>query len=399
MVPICVIAPEGTVVNPVLPAACGARGVIGYRVYDAIMRALAQIVPERVVAAGEGGPTLVALGGYDEAPTAVPHDGGNRRRLGRARDARRARGRLQSRLPTSRTNRSSCSRASFRSRSCSTASSPTPAAPVSAAAGSPTSASTACRTERATLTIRSDRRFHPPYGLAGGLPGAPSRNTLIVDGTERDVPPMPMDGAVPRTRRPLPPPLRGRRRLWLAVCPRSAGGAGGRARREGQRRGGARAVRGRPSTGRRGAWTRRRPAPCGSVRDDRRRDPERPRRRRVGSPRRSSPTSGSPATGSSRSARRPRRPWRSTPPGSTSPRASSTSTATPTTRCSSTRGRSARSTRASRPRSSATAGTGASRSATRSSRSARSTGTRRRSRSRGATRRATSSGSRRRGRR
>ena len=49
------------------------------------------------------------------------------------------------------------------------------------------------RTERATLTIRSDRRFHPPYGLAGGLPGAPSRNTLIVNGTERDVPPMPMN--------------------------------------------------------------------------------------------------------------------------------------------------------------------------------------------------------------
>ena len=66
MVPIRVRAPEGTVVNPVLPAACGARGVIGYRVYDAIMGALAPIVPDRVLAAGEGGPTLIALGGYDE---------------------------------------------------------------------------------------------------------------------------------------------------------------------------------------------------------------------------------------------------------------------------------------------------------------------------------------------
>ena len=34
-------APGGTIVNPVLPAACGARGVIGYRVFDAIMGALA----------------------------------------------------------------------------------------------------------------------------------------------------------------------------------------------------------------------------------------------------------------------------------------------------------------------------------------------------------------------
>ena len=65
MAPIRVHAPEGTVVNPVLPAACGARGVIGYRVYDAIMGALAPIVPERVLAAGEGGPTLIAWGGYD----------------------------------------------------------------------------------------------------------------------------------------------------------------------------------------------------------------------------------------------------------------------------------------------------------------------------------------------
>ena len=47
------------------------------------------------------------------------------------------------------------------------------------------------RTERATLTIRSDRRFHPPYGLEGGSPGRPSRNTIVDDGGA-DVPPMPM---------------------------------------------------------------------------------------------------------------------------------------------------------------------------------------------------------------
>ena len=47
-----------------LPAACGARGVVGYRVFDAIMGALAQVVPERAIAAGEGGPSLIAIGGY-----------------------------------------------------------------------------------------------------------------------------------------------------------------------------------------------------------------------------------------------------------------------------------------------------------------------------------------------
>ena len=50
MRPIRIKAPGGTMVNPVLPAACGARGVIGYRVYDAVMGALAQVVPERVIA-------------------------------------------------------------------------------------------------------------------------------------------------------------------------------------------------------------------------------------------------------------------------------------------------------------------------------------------------------------
>ncbi|MEA2246243.1 MAG: N-methylhydantoinase, partial [Solirubrobacteraceae bacterium] len=64
MRPIRIHAPAGTVVNPLLPAACGARGVIGYRVYDAIMGALAQAVPDRVIAPGEGGPSLISIGGY-----------------------------------------------------------------------------------------------------------------------------------------------------------------------------------------------------------------------------------------------------------------------------------------------------------------------------------------------
>ena len=32
--------------------------------------------------------------------------------------------------------------------------------------------------ERATFQLRSDRRRHPPYGLARGKPGAPSNNLL-----------------------------------------------------------------------------------------------------------------------------------------------------------------------------------------------------------------------------
>ena len=64
--PITVRAPEGCLVNPRYPAACGARGVVGYRVFDAIMQALAQVVPERAIGGSEGGPYLLAGGGMHE---------------------------------------------------------------------------------------------------------------------------------------------------------------------------------------------------------------------------------------------------------------------------------------------------------------------------------------------
>jgi N-methylhydantoinase B len=60
-----VAAPKGSIVNPELPAAVAARALTGYRVVDTVMGALAQIAPERVVAAGEGGNTVVCFGGYD----------------------------------------------------------------------------------------------------------------------------------------------------------------------------------------------------------------------------------------------------------------------------------------------------------------------------------------------
>ena len=110
MVPIRINAPAGTVVNPVLPAACGARGVIGYRVYDAIMGALAPIVPDRVIAAGEGGPTLIAWGGYDSMETTKArfgHHRGARRQLGRPLEPSTGSRASPTRWPTSATSRSS----------------------------------------------------------------------------------------------------------------------------------------------------------------------------------------------------------------------------------------------------------------------------------------------------
>lgn len=59
--------PEGSVLNPVSPAAVAARALTGYRVFDAMLGALAQIVPDRIPAAGEGGNTVVCLSGKNDA--------------------------------------------------------------------------------------------------------------------------------------------------------------------------------------------------------------------------------------------------------------------------------------------------------------------------------------------
>ena len=92
-------APEASVVNPRLPAACGARGITGFRVIDAVLGALSQAVPHLVPADGEGGNTILSIGGYDsgirpyafvdlfsgarggrptgDGPEGVPHPGSN----------------------------------------------------------------------------------------------------------------------------------------------------------------------------------------------------------------------------------------------------------------------------------------------------------------------------------
>jgi N-methylhydantoinase B len=56
-------APEASVLNPVMPAPCAARALTGYRVFDTMLGALAQIVPDKVPAAGEGGNSVICISG------------------------------------------------------------------------------------------------------------------------------------------------------------------------------------------------------------------------------------------------------------------------------------------------------------------------------------------------
>lgn len=67
---ISVEAPPGTIANMVLPGACAARGLTGFRMVDCMFGALAKMLPDQVFAASDGGNTGVSIGGYyhDRSP-------------------------------------------------------------------------------------------------------------------------------------------------------------------------------------------------------------------------------------------------------------------------------------------------------------------------------------------
>ena len=62
--PITVIAPEGCWVNPIFPAALGARGQGGHRVRQVVLGALAQMLPDRLPACVGGSEFAIVIAGY-----------------------------------------------------------------------------------------------------------------------------------------------------------------------------------------------------------------------------------------------------------------------------------------------------------------------------------------------
>jgi len=64
--PVEMVIPEGSLVNPRLPGACGGRGATLSRIMDVLMGAEAQIVPERMPACESGADWLICMGTYDQ---------------------------------------------------------------------------------------------------------------------------------------------------------------------------------------------------------------------------------------------------------------------------------------------------------------------------------------------
>ncbi len=189
--PITVLTKPGTIAEVVMPGASSMRGVTGFRVLDAVQGALAQLIPARVGAAGEGGNTLAVFGG--ERPDgsgrfifyelvvgtwgATPQNDGN--------DGLTNPASLAANIPVE------------------VAESEFPLFVESYGlvadsggaglyrGGLAIQRSWRCLTPETSLIVRSDRAAHPPYGLQGGMPGSLSSNILVSpDGTERRLPSM-----------------------------------------------------------------------------------------------------------------------------------------------------------------------------------------------------------------
>jgi N-methylhydantoinase B len=175
--PISVIAPKGTIVNPNRPAPRAARGLTGFRVVDATLGALAQALPGHVLAAGDGGPTMIAMGGTNRDGTSfVLVDfqlggwGGRPDRDGV--DGTSSLTANLANVPVEEIELHQPARVEEYGF-----------LPDTEGAGKWRGCLAVVRelrflAEEGILQIRSDRRKFLPYGLAGGEPGSPSNNIL-----------------------------------------------------------------------------------------------------------------------------------------------------------------------------------------------------------------------------
>jgi N-methylhydantoinase B len=182
-----VAAPEGTILNPRPPGACAARALTGYRMLDVMLGALAQILPDRVPAAGEGGNTVLSIGGLTAArrPFVIVDMitgawGGRPDKDGM--EAVTNPSQNMSNTPVEVLEAQHPIRIDeygFVPDSC---------GPGRFRGGLGLRRRYTLLNEEATLQLRSDRMRFLPYGLAGGKPARPTRNVLDPDGAAREMP-------------------------------------------------------------------------------------------------------------------------------------------------------------------------------------------------------------------
>ena len=184
--PITVLAPLGSLVNPLFPAPCGARGITGYRMIDCLFGALAQAVPERITADNNGGSTLPTIAGYENGKAfvfcetfmgawgaAAGHDG-------------------QSGVPHMGANQSNVSiemiESDYPIRIDEYGMAPDTGGPGRHRGGLALLRQYRILSDKAILNVRSDKRKYPPHGLFGGKEGSASINLVNPGGENRVLP-------------------------------------------------------------------------------------------------------------------------------------------------------------------------------------------------------------------
>lgn len=180
-------APPGTITNMVLPGACAARGLTGFRMGDCMFGALAMMLPDKVFAASDGGNTGVSIGGYDAnrkpfiyvdfacgtwggRPWADGLQGNTNMFANMASQSVEV---IESEQPMQILSYEFV---------------PDRAGPGKFRGGAPYRRDYRFLEREAVLQVRSDRRDIRPYGLYGGLPGKPSQNTLNPGSNSRPLP-------------------------------------------------------------------------------------------------------------------------------------------------------------------------------------------------------------------
>lgn len=188
--PIHVLTRPGTIVHVVMPGASSMRGVTGFRAVDAVNGALAQLIPHRVPAAGEGGNTLAVFGSEREDGSrfifyelivgtwgGTPEADGN--------DGLTNPASLAANIPVE------VAESEFPIRIERYGLVPDSGGDGKHRGGLAVERVWRCLTPNTSLIVRSDRAVHPPYGLQRGEPGTVSTNLLIrADGSEEILPSM-----------------------------------------------------------------------------------------------------------------------------------------------------------------------------------------------------------------
>ena len=181
-----VTAPAGTIANGVLPAACAARGLTGFRMVDCVLGALAMMLPDKVMAASDGGNTGVSIGGYDDERNPFIY-------------VDFACGTWGARPWADGLSGNSNLFANMASQSIEVTEAENPVevlsyefVPDRAGAGKFRGGAPYRRDYRlleteAVLQVRADRAVFRPYGLYGGNPGSPSRNSMNPGGEDRSL--------------------------------------------------------------------------------------------------------------------------------------------------------------------------------------------------------------------